>query len=174
MKIQMQKVCAFAALAASITLPAAAQTANISGTWKLDIAKSFMGNEHSANDYQLTKVFEQKSGAIKLTDIAAHGSTMNIPVPDSTTDMDLVADGEEHEVKLPAMYPGMPASVAKVSVVWQGNTLLVKETSQGFLGLSKTLRRYFLSEDGSKLIELVEGHTGFGDMEQRLVFNRQL
>jgi hypothetical protein len=37
---------------------------------------------------------------------------------------------------------------------------------------SSTKRRYFLSEDGAHLIELVEAHNGFGDTEQRLVFDK--
>jgi hypothetical protein len=53
-------------------------------------------------------------------------------------------------------------------------TLLIKEVGQGFGGPSTTLRRYFLSDNGLQLIELVEGHSTFGDIEQRLVFDRQL
>ena len=66
-----------------------AQKANFSGTWKLNLEKSFLGNDHRAPDYQLTKTIEQKDGQIKQTDVAVHVSIMNIPLPDSTTTLSL-------------------------------------------------------------------------------------
>jgi len=48
----------------------------------------------------------------------------------------------------------------------------VMERNAGGGSPSSTKRRYFLSEDGNHLIELVEGHNGFGDTEQRLVFDK--
>jgi len=62
----------------------------------------------------------------------------------------------------------------KVVANWQGGTLLVSEGGRSFGGLSTTQRRYFISDYGLQLIGLIEGHNGFGDTEQRLVFDRQL
>ncbi len=150
-----------------------AQKANFSGTWKLNVEKSFLGNEHRADDYQLTKTIEQKGDQIKQTDVALHVSIMNIPLPDSTTTLELATDGKEHDMRGAAFFPGMPTPLMKVSAVWQGDTLSIREISQPADPATKTYRRYFLSDDGSELNELIEGHTGFGDTEQHLVFDRQ-
>ena len=150
-----------------------AQRTNFSGTWKFNLQKSLLGNEHRADDYQLTKTIEQKDDQIKQTDVAVHVSIMNIPLPDSTTTLELATDGKEHDMRGAALFPGMPTPLIKVSAVWQGNTLSIREISQPADAASKTYRRYFLSEDGSELNELIEGHTGFGDTEQHLVFDRQ-
>lgn len=98
---------------------------------------------------------------------------VNIPMPDSKTTMLLVADGQEHEVTGPSFFPGMPPAKMKVVAEWQGGTLLVNEAGQSFAGPSTTQRRFFLSEDGLQLIELIEGHNSFGDTQQRLVFDKQ-
>jgi len=48
----------------------------------------------------------------------------------------------------------------------------VKERNAGKGSASSAERRYFLSEDGAHLIELVEAHNFFGDTEQRLVSDK--
>jgi len=53
---------------------------------------------------------------------------------------------------------------------WHRHTVMERNAGGG--SPSSTKRRYFLSEDGNHLIELVEGHNGFGDTEQRLVFDK--
>jgi len=171
--MHLLKVGALTALAAAMTLPAVAQKPSLSGTWKLNVEKSFLAGDHPAKDYELTKIIVQSPGVIKQTDIAVHVSMMNIPLPDAKTTVELATDGQEHEVTGAASFPGMPPVKMKVVASWQGGTLLVSETGRGFGGLSKTQRRYFVSDDGSQLIELVEGHSGFGDNEQRLVFDKQ-
>ena len=150
-----------------------AQKANFSGTWKLNVEKSFLGNEHRTAGYQLTKTIEQKDDQIKQMDVAVHVSIVNIPLPDSRTTLELTTDGKTHDMRAAAFFPGMPTPLIKVSAVWQGNTLNISEISQPPDAASKTYRRFFLSDDGTELNELVEGHTGFGDTEQHLVFDRQ-
>jgi hypothetical protein len=167
------KIGALMALAVAMTLPAFAQKPNLSGKWKLNLEKSFLAGEHTAKDYELTKFIVQTVGLIKQTDIAVHVSMMNIPMPDSKTTIELAADGREHEVIGGSPFPGMPPVKIKVVSEWQGGTLLVTEAGRSFGGLSTTRRRYFVSDDGSQLIELIEGHNGFGDTEQRLVFDKQ-
>jgi len=171
--MHMLKVLALLALAAGMAIPAAAQKTDLSGTWKLNLQKSFLAGDHPAKDYEFTKVFAQQAGVVKQTDIARHVSMMNIPLPDSNITSELVADGKEHEITTPAPFPGMPPGKMKVVAEWQGGTLLVTETGQSFGGRSSLRRRYFLSDDGSQLIEVVEGHNGFGDTEQRLIFDKQ-
>lgn len=157
-------------LASATALAAQAQRPNLSGTWKLSVAKSFMGGDHPYPDYALTRTIEQKGDAISITDASVHNSVVNIPLPDSTTTTSVTADGKEHKVTRPAGSPGAPPLKSEVTAEWQGATLEVRRIVSGFADYSK--HRLFLSEDGSQLIELVEQHTMYGDGEQRLVFDK--
>lgn len=167
----MRRIFTAIAIAIAAALPVAAQQANLGGTWKLNLAASFMGGSHPSPDYELTKILSQEGQTIHQTDIARHVSVVNIPLPDTNTKTDLTIDGKEHDVQSAPAFPGMPPANLKVTAEWQGNTLLVMERSAAGRPAS-TKRRYFLSEDGAHLIELVESHNGFGDSEQRLVFDK--
>jgi hypothetical protein len=164
-------LCGLVILAGTMSLPSLAQKADLNGTWKLNVARSFMGSDHPFADYQLMKKIEQKGDTISVTDTSVHASVVNIPLPDSTTTMEVVADGKEHRVQLPAPFPGMPAPTAEVTADWQSGTLQLLQVSSGLANYSK--QRLFLSEDRKQLIILVEGHTSYGDSEQRLVFDKQ-
>jgi hypothetical protein len=169
----MSKIPRLIALGAMMAVPVMAQPPDLSGTWRLNLASSFLGSDHPAKDYEMTKVFVQKPGALEQTDIAVHVSMVNLPLPDSRVVTELVADGKEHESTHPPFFPGMPPFKMRTLAEWQGGTLLVTESAQSFGGQSTSKRRYFLSDDGLHLIELVEGHSTFGDTEQRLVFDKQ-
>ena len=169
----MWKACILFALAGAIAIPAAAQKPDFSGTWKLNVTKSSMGADHPDKDYQLTKIIAEEASLIRQTDIAAHVSMMNIPLPDSRVSTELVPDGKEHEASGRIVFPGTPPVKIRSQAEWQGGTLLVTESSVSFFGPSTTQRRYFLSRDGSQLIELIRGQNKFMDIEQRLVFERQ-
>jgi hypothetical protein len=160
------------ALIGASTIAALGQKADLSGTWDLNIAKSFLAGEHPASDYRFSKIFVQQDNLIQQTDIVTHASIANISLPDSKISTEIVADGKEHQSKA-AQITGLPATTAMITAVWQGCTLEVTEEGKGLLGLSTTHRRYFLSDDGTQLIELVQGQTGFGDTEQRLVFDKR-
>ena len=164
------RLCAVMMLTALTTLAAQAQKANLNGTWKLNLARSFMGGDHPFSDYQLTKKIEQKGDAISITDIAVHNSVVNIPLPDSTSTMEVAVDGREHEVQLPPPFPGRPPAKAQVTAIWLGCTLELRQVTAGLANYA--IHRLFLSEDGSQLIDLVEQHSGYGDSEQRLVFEK--
>jgi hypothetical protein len=171
--MHMWKLWALPLLAGAMMIPAAAQKADFNGTWKLNLEKSFLAGDHPAKDYELTTVIEQKESAIKRTETAVHVSMMNIPLPDSKTTVEFIVDGKERDAPEKSPYPGMPPLPTKVSAEWQGSTLLVTESSQLMGNATATRCRYFLSDNGSELIELLEGHTGFGDTEQRLIFDKQ-
>jgi hypothetical protein len=164
-------LCRLMILAGMAPLPALAQKVDLSGTWKLNVAKSFMAGDHPFADYQLTKKIEQKGDAISITDASVHASVVNIPLPDSTTTMEVAADGKEHSVQFPAPFPGMPPQTAQVTATWQGRTLQLLQISAGLANYGT--QRLFLSEDGKQLIILVERHATFGDTEQRLLFDKQ-
>jgi hypothetical protein len=169
--MSVRKVWMLIALAGMSALPAMAQKANLEGTWKLNLTKSFMGPDHPSSDYQLTKKIARTDEKISITDIAVHVSTMNIPLPDSTTTMEIAVDGKEHDVQVPGGFPGVPPTPVKVAASWQGCTLEVSQRGSGFAGSGK--QRLFLSEDGSELIILVERHSTYFDSEQRLIFDKQ-
>lgn len=149
---------------------AQAQKANLSGTWRLNVQKSFMGGDHPFNNYELTKKIVQSNDTISITDIAVHPNVVNIPLPDSTATLELALDGKEHEVQLPSTFPGSRPPKAQVTAMWQGCTLEFQEFIAGFANYSK--QRLYLSEDGAELIDLVEQHANYGDSEQRLVFEK--
>lgn len=169
--MSVRKVWMLIALAGMSALPAMAQKANLEGTWKLNLTKSFMGPDHPSSDYQLTKKIARTDEKISITDIAVHVSTMNIPLPDSTTTMEIAVDGKEHDVQVPGGFPGVPPTPVKVAASWQGCTLEINQRGSGFAGSGK--QRLFLSEDGSELIILVERHSTYFDSEQRLIFDKQ-
>ena len=158
-------------LPAMAALPALAQKVDLSGTWKLNVARSFMAGDHPFPDYELTKKIEQKGDTISITDMSVHASVVNIPLPDSTTTMEVAADGKEHAVQSPPPFPGMPPRTAQVTASWQGCTLQLRQVTSGLANYG--VQRLFLSEDGRQLIILVEAHSTFGDTEQRLVFDKQ-
>jgi len=149
---------------------AMAQNNSLSGTWKLDLAKSFMGSDHPSSDYQLTKKIELKKGLLSITDSSVHATMAGIQLPDTVITMELAPDGKEHDIKLPSVFPGIPEMTGKASAVWQGCTLEVHQVIAAFG--SSTKQRMFLAEDRTQLIVLVEGHSTFLDTEQRLVFEK--
>jgi hypothetical protein len=157
-------------LAGVSSLSAHAQKASFNGTWKLNVSKSFMGMDHPFSDYELTKKIELKGDAILIIDTAIHNSVMNTPLPNSTTTMELAEDGKEHDVQFPPAYAGTPPIKVKMTAAWQGCTLELIEVGSGPAYYSS--HRLFLSDGGSQLIDLVEQHSAFGDLEQRLVFER--
>jgi hypothetical protein len=160
------------AFAGVLAVPAVAQKPDFSGTWRLNLARSFLGGEHPSPEYQLTKIIEQKSDEVTMTDISVHQTIVNIPMPDSKITNTLILDEKEREVKGAIPFPGVPAPTLMVSPEWQGGTLAITERGNSTEGATTTCRRYYLSSDGAELIELVESHSSYGDTEQRLVFER--
>lgn len=165
----LTKFCIALILAALSSPVAQAQKANLSGTWRLNVAKSFMGQEHPFSNYEFTKKIEQTGDNISITETGIHNSVVNVPLPDSKTTMQVAADGKEHEVRM-STSPGQPESAIRVTATWQAGTLEIVQIVSGLANMTK--QRLFLSDDGSQLIELVEGHNIYGDSEQRLVFDK--
>lgn len=150
---------------------AMAQNKNFDGTWNLNVAKSFMGTDHPSSDYQLTKKIEQKNGLLSITDSSVHATMAGTPLADTVATVEFAPDGKDYDVKVPSAFPGIPEMPGKVSAVWEGCTLEIHEVIAAFG--SSTNERLYLSEDGSQLIVLVEGHSTFMDTEQRLVFDKK-
>lgn len=157
-------------LAALAPIATLSQTTNISGAWRLNVSKSFMGMEHPFSNYELTKKIDQTSENISITDSAIHNSNVNIPLPDSTTSIQVSTDGKEHLVHVSSSIRSQPESNVPMTATWQAGTLEIVQNVMGLANMTK--HRLFLSGDGSQLIDLVEGHNIYGDSEQRLVFDK--
>ena len=161
------------ALTLAVPAPAAAQSTDLSGTWKLNLQKSFLAGDHPYKDYALTTTIVQKPGLIQKTEVAVHVNVVNIPLPDSKSTVEFATDGKEHDVTNPPSFPGMPPAHMQVAAEWQAGTLLITEIAPTTATAATTQRRYFLSSDGSELVELVQAHNRYGDTAQRLVFDKQ-
>jgi hypothetical protein len=160
------------ALAALLSLPARAANPDLSGVWKLNLARSFLAGDHAQPNFELTRIIEQRGSGITQTDIAAHAAMMNFPLPDSRTVIQIIFDGREHDAIAPSRFAGIPPGPVAISASWEGGTLVVTEIARE-LGAECTMRlRYFLAGNGRELIVLVEAHSHIEDREQRLVFDR--
>jgi hypothetical protein len=158
---------------ACCTLYAQAQKPDFNGTWKLRVSKSSMGSDHTMPNYEYTKIIAISKNSFSLTDIQVNASIVNIALPDSKTTNELKLDGTEQDQQMAGAFPGMPPTTVKVSGEWQGTTVLVQKRGQMFGGPMTLHQRYFLSDDGSQLIELIEQHGITGDKEQKLVFEKK-
>lgn len=145
---------------------------DLSGTWRLNLAKSFLGNEHPAPGYELVWKLEQSGHGILMTEIARNRSIVNIPLPNSTQTTEYVLDGRERNVVRPGIFPGMPKRTIGIRSEWQGGTVWIEERSEPNSNNFISHRRIFLSEDSSHLIEIYTTQAIFGDSEQRRVFER--
>jgi hypothetical protein len=166
----LKNVCIAIMFAALVPLAAQTPKTNLSGTWRLSVAKSSMAMEHPFSNYQLTKTIKQAGDTVTITDASIHNSNVNIPLPDATTTIEIAADGKEHELQILSGNRRQPASTVKVTAEWQGGTLELVQIVMGLANMSK--HRLYLSEDGSLLVELVESHNIYGDAEQRLVYDK--
>ena len=166
----MRRIFLAFTLAGLASLAAQAQKANLSGTWRLNVAKSYMGQEHPFSNYEFTKKIELTGENITINETGIHNSVVNVPLPDSKTSMHVAADGKEHEVHMSTGNPRQPESVLHVTATWQAGTLELVQIVSGLANMTR--HRLFLSDDGSQLIDLVEGHNIYGDSEQRLVFDK--
>jgi hypothetical protein len=161
-----------ALVAAAATASLAAQTAppNFSGTWRLNVAKSFMGIDHPFPAYQLTRTIKQEGDTLSITDASVNNSFVNIPLPDSTSTMQITADGRERDLELPSGFPGRPPTRAQVTAAWQSGTLQLLQLNNGLAAYARN--RLYLTDNGAQLIELAFQHSIYGDTEQRLVFDK--
>ena len=163
-------VCFILILAGAAAMAAPADKGNLDGSWKLNIARSFLGGDHPFSDYQLTKKIEHHDATISITDSSVHNSVVNIPLPDSTRTLTVAADGKEHELVLASGFPGAPPAKTMVTASWHGCTLELRQVTSGMAAYA--VHRLFLSDDGAQLIDQVEEHSIFGDSEQKLVFEK--
>jgi hypothetical protein len=146
---------------------------DLNGTWKLDVSASYLGEEHPFPDYALTRILRMDGSVLHQTEHAIHDNIVNIPLAESTVTTDFTVDGKEHVLKSPNPFPGGPAVERRFVCDWQGNTLVITESNVSTDEAYYSQWTYFLSADGSQLIEMAVAKNRFGDASQRLVFDRQ-
>lgn len=169
----MRRVLVMFALFLSIAPVTNSQPVDLNGVWKINHEKSYFAGDHPPPEYVLNLTVKLKGDSLSLAIQADHAGDATFVLPRSNSTLELTIDGSIHHTTVPAPIPGLPSADLAVSCVWQGGTLFIRESGTGFGGVTKSERRYFLSEDKAELIELVESHSTFGDVEQRLVFERQ-
>jgi hypothetical protein len=164
-----------AVLFAMTTVQSFSQAGKLDGTWKLNLAKSFLGAEHPVTDYQLTKKIEVKHRTASIIDTSVNATMANIPLPDSKNSLAFAVDGKEHDAQVSVGFPGVPSMPAKISATWEGCSLAVeiRGVGPGAALIGTTKQRLFLSEDGSQLIVLIERRATYFDSEQKLIFDKQ-
>ena len=177
-RMNMRNMCMIAACMAAL-LPAWGQNAQqggrraaFAGTWRLDLKKSYMGADHPDANYGFTKTFELNGANLVQKDHEVNVDIIGFALPERNSTEELAPDGHERTVQRAGFLPGMPPTPTQVTAEWQGDNLVLTESAQTFIGPVNTSRRYFLSDDGAELIELITGRTTYGDSEQRLVFTR--
>ena len=131
-----------------------------------------MGPDHPDANYGFTKTFKLKGSTILQKDHEVNVDLFGFALPERDSSMELVADGQEHVAQMPGFFPGLPPTPMGVTVEWQGDNLVAQESGRTVLGPVTTTRRYYLSDDGAELVEVIVGRTTYGDSEQRLVFVR--
>jgi hypothetical protein len=168
----MTKTVALLALTGLLTLPLPAQQMNLSGSWKINLAKSALAGDHPLPGYELRKEIEQKGSKFVISDSTVHASMFGMPIPDSTVTNEYVSGEKMRRSSGPCPF-GIPPSEIQIAAEQQGGTLLITEVGGCFGIAATTERRYFLSADGAQLNELINSRSSFGDTEQRLVFDRR-
>jgi hypothetical protein len=146
--------------------------AQFAGTWQLDVTASSLGSDHPSANYAFTKTFEPKQEGFVLKDHEVNVNFIGIAIPQRDSVTELIPDGKEHQVQGPGLMPGMPPAQIKLTAAWQGDNLVITEVSAGFGGSTTTRRRYYLSDDGNRLTEFMLSSSGFGDVDQKLIFTR--
>jgi hypothetical protein len=133
---------------------------DLSGTWKLDIAKSDFGAGQPPASQVDTIVMNGTS--CKVTTDQKGGFMGDTNYSESFT-----TDGKE------STWSGMGGSEVKGTAQWEGNTLIVNAKTS-FQGSDVTIKdTYTLSEDGKTLHLTSHAGTPMGDFDSKMVFDKQ-
>lgn len=133
---------------------------NLSGVWKLDIAKSDFGAGQPPASQVDT--IEMSGVSCKVTTDQKGGFMGDTNYTESFT-----TDGKE------STWAGMGGSQVKGTAHWEGSTLVVEATTD-FQGSEVKIKdTYMLSEDGKTLHVTSHAGTSMGDFDSKMVFEKQ-
>jgi hypothetical protein len=133
---------------------------NLSGTWKLNVAKSNFGQMPPPASQ--TNTIEDNEPSIKIVEDQKGGmmGDMNLTATFSS-------DGKE------TTYAGMGGSQVTSTAHWEGSTLVI-DSSTSFQGSDVKIKdSYTLSPDGKTLTEATHVETGMGNFDSTSVFDKQ-
>lgn len=156
------------AAAASAAAPAAAAPAaaassgpgpNLSGTWKLNVSKSDMG-EMPPPDSRI-EVIQDNEPSVKI-DTSLSGGQMG----DINFTTNVTTDGKESTSTI-------MGNEAKNTAHWEGNSLIVNTTASFQDNAMQIKNTYTLGPDGKTLNLTSEFGGANGNMVQKLVFDKQ-
>jgi len=146
------------ALVATAALPALAAP-NFSGNWKLNAAQSSFG-QMPAPSAMTQKVTHEEP---KLT-VSSHQSS---DMGDFDQQATYTTDGKE------STNEGFGGNAMKSTAKWDGDNLLIATKGQFGDNEFTMSEKWTLSADGKTLTITRTFKTGMGDMEQKMVFDKQ-
>jgi hypothetical protein len=147
------------AAAMAMKASAAGMNPNLSGTWKLNVAKSDFG-EIPAPDSRTEKI-EDNEPSIKISSSWTGG-----PMGDGTMSYDLLTNGKETT-------SSMFGTDAKNTANWEGSALVVNTKFQMQDSDVALKSKYELSPDG-KTLNIASHISGpMGEMEMKMVYEKQ-
>lgn len=133
---------------------------DLSGTWKLDIAKSDFGQAPPPASEVDTIVDNEPSLKIAIDQKGGMMGDMNLTEA-------LTTDGQ------PSSWAGMGGSKVDGTAQWQGNTLVINAKSS-FQGSDVTLKNsYTPGADGKSLTEVTHVETSMGNFDSTTVYDKQ-
>lgn len=133
---------------------------NLSGVWKLDIAKSDFGAGQPPASQVDT--IEMSGVSCKVTTDQKGGFMGDTNYTESFT-----TDGKE------STWAGMGGSQVKGTAHWDGNTLVL-DAKTDFQGSDVTIKdTYRLGDDGKTLYVNSHAGTSMGDFDSKMVFDKQ-
>jgi hypothetical protein len=166
----MRKILAvmvFAAFAVSIgraQAPAAASP-DLSGTWKVDIAKSDFGQMPPPSAE--SEVITQNGNDFKF-EISSENDYGNRHYA-----FNVKADGTDTPFPSDALPPDSPLKILSTSAQWQGSSLVVTQKTSFQDDTGSLKATYSLSPDGKQLSKDQQFSFSQGDFESKVVFDKQ-
>lgn len=135
-------------------------TPNLSGTWKLNVAKSNFGQ--MPGPASQTNTIEDNEPSIKIVEDQKGGM-----MGDFNATTNLTTDGTETTSK------GMGDAEVKSTARWESSTLVVNSKTS-FQGSDVKIKdSYTLSPDGNTLTEVTHVETGMGNFDSTSVYDKQ-
>jgi hypothetical protein len=143
----------------ALALPSLAETPNLTGTWKLNVAKSDFGQIPPPASEIQTMVDTEPS--IKITTDQKGGMA-----GDTTTVMNLTTDGKE------VTWTSSGAEV-KSTAHWEGKSLIVNSKTS-FQGSDISIKAVYILSDYGKTLNIgVQYVTGMGNFDLKAVYDKQ-
>jgi hypothetical protein len=154
MKSQPGALTAILLLTLGLTLASAQNKPNVSGTWKMNPAKSKFG--HSGGPEEMIVKFEQKDASLLET------FTVSDDHHEHTFELTYTLDGKASTQEVDGLE-------GEVSATWEGETLVLQWKIEGDI----VQRKITLSADGKVMTMAVHYAQQSGETKETVVFDKQ-